>query len=70
MMTEEQLLWIEDNMLLFTGNVSTSQENVQKVYDIYNHITGENKRPNGCSRCYVTTKKRVLKEYIDLGKLF
>lgn len=69
-MTEEQLKWIEANMVIFTSNVSTSKENVHIVYDIYNTITGENKRPNGCGRCYVTTKKRVLKEYLDLGKLF
>ena len=69
-MTEEQLTWIEANMVIFTSNVSTSKENVETVYDIYNTITGENKRPNGCGRCYVTTKKRVLKEYLDLGKLF
>lgn len=70
MMTEEQLLWIEANRVIFTSNVSTSKENVLKVYEIYNTITGENKKPNGCGRCYVTTKKRVLKEYLDLGNLF
>ena len=70
MMTEEQLLWIEENRTIFTANVSTSKENVEKVYEIYNTITGENKRPNGCARCWVTTKKRVLKEYLDLGNLF
>lgn len=69
-MTDEQLLWIEANRVIFTANVSTSKENVQMVYDIYNTITGENKKPNGCGRCYVTTKKRVLKEYLDLGNLF
>ena len=69
-MTDKQLLWIEANRIIFTSNVSTSKENVQMVYDIYNTITGENKKPNGCGRCYVTTKKRVLKEYLDLGNLF
>lgn len=69
-MTDEQLLWIEANRVIFTSNVSTSKENVQMVYDIYNTITGENKKPNGCGRCYTTTKKRVLKEYLDLGNLF
>ncbi len=69
-MTEEQLLWIEANRVIFTSNVSTSKENVKQVHDIYNTITGENKKPNGCGRCYVTTKKRVLKEYLDLGNLF
>lgn len=69
-MTEEQLLWIEANMRLFTSSQRTTEEEKQMVYDIYNHITGENKKPNGCSRCFTTTKKRVLKEYIDLGHLF
>ena len=69
-MTEEQLLWIEANRVIFTSNVSTSKDNVNTVYDIYNAITGENKKPNGCGRCWVTVKKRVLKEYLDLGNLF
>lgn len=69
-MTEEQLLWMEDNLVIFTSNVSTSKENVQYVYDIYNAITNENKKPNGCGRCWVSVKKRVLKHYIDLGNLF
>lgn len=69
-MTEEQLLWMEDNLIIFTSNVSTSKENVQYVYDIYNAITNENKKPNGCGRCWVSVKKRVLKHYIDLGNLF
>ena len=69
-MTAAQLLWIDANRVIFTANVSTSKENVQMVYDIYNTITGENKKPNGCGRCYVTNKKRVLKEYLDLGNLF
>lgn len=69
-MTEEQLLWMEAHINIFTSNVSTSKENVAKVYEIYNAITGEGKSPNGCSRCWVSTKKRVLKHYIDLGHLF
>ena len=70
MMTQEQLQWIEDNLIIFTANVSTSQENAKYVYEIYNSITGENKKPNGCSRCWVTVKKAVLKHYLDLGNLF
>jgi hypothetical protein len=69
-MTPEQLQWMELHLNIFTSNVSTTKENVQYVYDIYNAITGENKRPNGCGRCWVTVKKRVLKHYIDLGNLF
>ena len=70
MMTEEQLLWIEANRVIFTSNVSVSNETAQKVYDIYNSVTNETKRPNGCGRCWVSVKKRVLKEYLDLGNLF
>ena len=69
-MTDDQLLWIEANKVIFTSNVSTTRDNVEYVYQIYNTITGENKKPNGCSRCWVTVKKRVLKEYLDLGNLF
>ena len=69
-MTEEQLLWIEENLNIFKSNVSCSKEDAHYVYEIYNTITGENKKPNGCGRCWVTVKKRVLKAYIDLGYLF
>lgn len=69
-MTPEQLQWMELHLNIFTSNVSTTKENVQYVYDIYNAITGENKKPNGCGRCWVSVKKRVLKHYIDLGNLF
>jgi len=69
-MTEEQLLWMEENLNIFKSNVSVSQEDALYVYEIYNTITGENKKPNGCGRCWVSTKKRVLKAYIDLGYLF
>lgn len=70
MMTDNQLQWIEDNLIIFTSNVSTSKENALYVYEIYNAITGENKKPNGCGRCWTTVKKRVLKHYLDLGNLF
>lgn len=70
MMTDEQLLWIEDNLRIFTSSQRVTLEETEKVYEIYNAITGENKKPNGCGRCFITTKKRVLKEYIDLGNLF
>tara|TARA_R110000772_G_scaffold245957_1_gene359559 strand:- start:4680 stop:4889 length:210 start_codon:yes stop_codon:yes gene_type:complete len=69
-MTQEQLQWIEDNKLIFTSNVSVPQETALKVYEIYNTITNENKKPNGCGRCWVSVKKRVLKHYLDLGNLF
>jgi len=70
MITEEQLKWIEANLNIFTSNVSTSKDNAIYVYEIYNAITGENKKPNGCGRCWVSVKKRVLKYYIDLANLF
>ena len=70
MMTEEQLLWIEQHKAIFTSSVRMTPEQVQTVYDIYNQITGQKKKPNGCGRCFTTVKKRVLKEYLDLGNLF
>ena len=70
MMTDEQLLWIESHKNLFTANVKPTKEMINTVYEIYNQITGQNKKPNGCGRCWVTVKKRVLKEYLDLGNLF
>jgi hypothetical protein len=39
------------------------KEDRLKIYEIYNALTNENKKPNGCGRCLSNTIKRVRFEY-------
>lgn len=55
----EQLQWIADNQVIFIANNRPSKEQKETTYEIYNEITGENKKPNGCGRCWANVKKRV-----------
>lgn len=69
-MTIEQLKWIESNELIFKGNVSVSKEDAAYIYSIYNSITNQNKKPNGCGRCFASTKALVWAHYNRLNNLF
>ena len=55
----EDLQWVAEHDRLFLANVRPSDEQRNMVYEIYNRITGENKKPNGCGRCWANVKKRV-----------
>ena len=61
-MKEVDYLWLQDHPHILTGGRITVDER-QQLYDIYNSITGENKRPGGCGRCLANVRKRVFVEY-------
>jgi len=61
-MKQEYLDWIENNWVYF-GNVTLNREVVNKLFEIYNSITNENKRPTSCGRCVNNVKKRIVFEY-------
>jgi hypothetical protein len=65
-MREDYIKFILDNQLMFTGNVSMSQEQREKLYEIYNYITGQNARPTSCGRCVANVKRLVYAEFIKL----
>lgn len=65
-MTQEQLDFVRDNMLLFTTSRRFTPEQTTKVFGIYNSITGEQKKPTSCGRCITNTLKRILYEYNKL----
>ena len=59
----QDLQWIGEHERLFVANNRPSDEQRNKIYELYNKITDENKKPNGCGRCYSNVKKRVWKEF-------
>ena len=62
--TPEQYHFISMNKGIFTSSVTVSPEYRQTIYDIYNHVTGENKRPGGCGRCWSIVKQNVWASYL------
>jgi hypothetical protein len=65
-MTKEQIKFIEDNMLMFTTSVSFTPDQGKQLYEIYNSITGENKKPTSCGRCISGVLKTILNKYKQL----
>ena len=41
-----------------------SKEDKQEIYNIYNRLTGEKKKPNGCGRC-MRTVTNLIKHYFE-----
>jgi len=61
-MTEElKQELIDVNSLINTKKVFTPME-ANRIYGLYNKITGENKVPNGCGTCMNNTISRIKKE--------
>ena len=69
-MTHEDILWIEENKSIFVNNMLVPLTIRQRVYDIYNGITGESKRPNSCGRCWRSVKGRVYQQFLKQTNIF
>ena len=69
-MNQEQLHWVQLNAALFTTNTKADELKRDYVYHIYNLITGNNKKPNGCGSCWRNVKQRVYQEYIKQTKIY
>lgn len=52
---------VDVKILIDTKQRFTPQE-LKKIYDMYNFLTGEKKQPNGCSACLNSTLTRIKKE--------
>ena len=61
---EEDVLFIEQNPLIFTSTSSVSNEYRQKAYDISNYIFNENKKPTSCGRCWYNLKQNLWSSYL------
>ena len=61
-MTHEEYQWLSANPLVL-NNVRMTPEQQRMVFQIYNSITGENKKTTSCGRCVMNVKKRLKHEY-------
>ena len=66
---EAQVIWIDDNKHVFTNSNKATQFERDYIYSIYNHLFETDKKPNGCGRCWQTTKDQVYQQFKKL-KLF
>lgn len=57
-MTQEDFEWLSENSLVL-GNVRLTQAELNRIYKIYNAITGENKPTSSCGRCTYNVKQRL-----------
>ena len=61
-MTDKDYQWLQDNLQIL-GNVRSTPDQLQKLYDIHNSITGKQQPVSKCGRCVANIKKRILAEY-------
>lgn len=61
-LTDKQLEYLELNRSIFGSNAATEEQRME-AYSIYNYLTGENKKPNSCGRCWRNVKNRVYQQY-------
>tara|TARA_R110000744_G_scaffold342890_1_gene448127 strand:+ start:1221 stop:1433 length:213 start_codon:yes stop_codon:yes gene_type:complete len=62
-LTEQQIQWIKENEVVFKVSLRLTQDRLQMVFDLHNHITGLNKKTTGCGRCVDNTKKIVYDQF-------
>jgi len=63
-LTELQMKQIESNISIFAINSSATEEQRHLVYTIYNSLTGQQKKPNSCGRCWRNVKTTVYQNYL------
>ena len=65
-MTQEHITWLNERPYIL-GNVTTTKEELVKLFEIYNAVTGQTKKPTTCGRCVLNTKKTI-KHYYDKAR--
>lgn len=62
-MTKSDRQWLDQHRpLIYVSSRMTSAESLM-MYHIYNRLTGENKKPNGCGSCMRNTIKMIRYHY-------
>lgn len=67
-MKDKDYNWLTNNLNIL-GNVKATRDQLQRMFDIYNDITKENKRTTQCGRCVYNIKKRLLVEYEKISSI-
>ena len=62
-MKAEHLQYIEENRALFNLGRRYNPEQLAKVFEIYNDITGEKKAKTHCARCLTNVIKIIIAKY-------
>ena len=62
-MNELHYMWLKQNHNLMYVSTRMTSEQTQRIYDIYNAITGDRKKPNGCGSCMRNTVSLVRSTY-------
>tara|TARA_R100000951_G_C2637195_1_gene179689 strand:- start:312 stop:536 length:225 start_codon:yes stop_codon:yes gene_type:complete len=65
-LTETEFEWIEKNLTLIKNGVAVDEPFRTEVFRLYNKITGGNKKPTSCGRCWRNTKKEVYQYYLKI----
>lgn len=60
--------WLLDNQVIVTGNISF-RDKVDEFFDVYNSITGEQKKKTSCGRCISSMKRRLHAELIRINDM-
>tara|TARA_R100000935_G_scaffold57990_1_gene93467 strand:+ start:7661 stop:7864 length:204 start_codon:yes stop_codon:yes gene_type:complete len=62
-MTDVQQAFLKENKNRMTKSQKYTPEELVMIYQIYNSITGENKKGNSCGRCLQNTINVILNNY-------
>lgn len=62
-MIDQDYQWLQQRHAWLYVSTRMPPEDIQYIYDIYNRITGEAKRPNGCGSCLRNTIAVVKRHY-------
>lgn len=62
-MIKEDRTWLDLHRNFLYVSQHITKEEKQELYNIYNRITGENKKPNGCGKCLRTTLNIIKSHY-------
>ena len=62
-LTIQEFEWIETNLHQIRNSVAVDETFRAEVFRLYNKITGNNKKPTSCGRCWRNTKRDVYRYY-------
>ena len=62
-MTDEQIAYVKANKQRLSVSQRYVPEELQTIYSIYNHITGENRTKSSCGRCLQNVINVILNNY-------
>lgn len=63
-MKPDYISFIQENSYIFTHPTQVDQMTRDYIYRMYNETFNENRRPNGCGRCWATVKTKLYQTYL------